>query len=254
MLDPRTLELIHAELDGELDPAAAAELDRRLEAADARRMREDLQRVARALERMVPAEPPLTLRNSVLNGIRPLARPAPTRARILRHGWSIAAGIGVGAIGTLALLELDSPGAGQPRFDPGELAGAIAHQAFDPIPAIEPALRLATTELHGTVTVQAADRLRVLSFELDSPAPVSVQAHFEPVAFRFLGFVPGDGDATSLSTSPGSVAIVNHGSQRFALFFRPDAGGPIRLRFEAGGRVLHEASLAMPASVPGAGQ
>ncbi|HVF34191.1 MAG TPA: hypothetical protein VND91_02590, partial [Candidatus Saccharimonadia bacterium] len=166
MLGQRTLELIQAEIDRELDPAASAELEQSLEAADAREMRDDLQRITQALERMVPAEPPLTLRNAVLNGIRPIVRTAPYRGHILRHGWSIAAGIVVGAIGTLALLELDSPGTGQSRFDPGELAGAIAEQALDPITPIAPALRIATTELHGTVTVEAAHRLRVLSFDL----------------------------------------------------------------------------------------
>lgn len=249
MVDERTLDLIHAELDDELDPAARAELERRLDAAaDARRMREDLRRISEALGRMVPAEPPLTLRATVLGGIRPVAPARRDRSRILRHGWALAAGIVIGAIGAFGFEPIHTE---RPRFDPRELAGTIAFPAAESARTTGPVLSIATPELRGTVALQTADRIWVLTFDLDSAAPVSVQARFDASGLRFQGFAPADADATSLTTEPGSVSFVNRGPQRFALFFAPDAGGPIRLRFEASGRVLHEASLQIPAAVPG---
>jgi RNA polymerase sigma factor (sigma-70 family) len=59
-IDPRTLELIHAELDDELDPAAREELFARLAAdAEAREARDQMQRMAQSLARLAPVEPPV---------------------------------------------------------------------------------------------------------------------------------------------------------------------------------------------------
>jgi len=56
MTSERTMELIQADVDGELDAAGRAELERSLHAdADARRLHEDLLRIAAALQRMPPA-------------------------------------------------------------------------------------------------------------------------------------------------------------------------------------------------------
>ena len=62
MIDERTLELIHAEIDSELDGAARAELELRLQDdPDARSLRADLARVAAALAQMAPVTMPAQL-------------------------------------------------------------------------------------------------------------------------------------------------------------------------------------------------
>ena len=61
-IDPRTLELIHAELDDELDAAGRAELAARLAAnPQARLQRDQWQRMAYSLARLAPVEPPAGL-------------------------------------------------------------------------------------------------------------------------------------------------------------------------------------------------
>ncbi|HEY8011300.1 MAG TPA: hypothetical protein VIE67_09915 [Rudaea sp.] len=62
MIDERTLELIHAEIDAELDGTTRAELELRLQGdPEARSLRVDLVRVAAALARMAPVTLPAHL-------------------------------------------------------------------------------------------------------------------------------------------------------------------------------------------------
>lgn len=252
MVDERTLELIHAELDDELDAGAQAELERRLEATpDARGMREELQRISQALGRIAPAEPPLALRSAVLGAIRPVVRARPARLPVRHRGWALAAGMAIGALGMLLMLGIETLHPEPSELNPRMLAGTIAEHAPEAARITAPTLRIASPELRGSVTLQTADDVYVVYFDLDSATPVTVQADFDAPGLRFLGFAPGDAVETSLTTTPGSVAFVNRGTQQSALFFAPEAGGPIRLRFEASGRTMREDTIEIPAAAPG---
>ena len=70
MADSEQLALIHAEIDGELDPHQRGELARRLLAdPDARVLREDLGRLCQALNALEEVEPPGELRRSILDAL-----------------------------------------------------------------------------------------------------------------------------------------------------------------------------------------
>ncbi|MGH8122546.1 MAG: hypothetical protein ACREPT_07215 [Rudaea sp.] len=77
MIDERTLELIHAEIDAGLDGTTRAELELRLQGdPDARSLRADLVRVAAALARMAPVTMPAHLHER-LAGVIPTAERSP---------------------------------------------------------------------------------------------------------------------------------------------------------------------------------
>lgn len=99
MKDPAIIELIQAGIDGELDDAGRAELDRLLAGSeDARRIHGELAAVANWLDRAEPLEPPADLHARIVSSIE---LPAPRRRGFsfgrmgspLGYGLAAAAGV-----------------------------------------------------------------------------------------------------------------------------------------------------------------
>ena len=121
MADSGRLELIHAEIDGELDGRQNAELARCLLAdPEVRVLREDLRRLCAALDALEDVDPPPQLRQSIVDA---LPQSTPSRARSwwsaprLRYAALIA---GVLAAGTVVYETLDGP-----RPATSDVAGTI---------------------------------------------------------------------------------------------------------------------------------
>ncbi len=242
MIDERTLELIHDELDGELAADLRMDLLRRLEAdAEARTLREQLGRMSEALGRMPSVTPP-ELHLQLLQATRPRARVISSRERrsqIARYGLALAAGM------VFAVLGLSFADRGRPNFDPVQLAGTMGRHADTPTAAIA-SRRVDAAGLSGSVGLSPADGHWLLLFDLNSASAVKVSATYDAAAFRLDGYAQGDSGVASFAATPGRVGFVNQGEQRLALFLEPKAGGPVRLRFESAGRVLDEQVLRVP--------
>lgn len=244
MTDPRSLELIHAELDGELSAAERDELHSRLaNDAEARRQREQLGRMAAALGRMAPMAPPADLQQRVLRAGRPAALQIPFQPRHgqwVRYALALAAGVVIVALG------IGFVGNSRPDFDPEQLVATMGQQASSPAPALA-VIGLQAPDLHGSVALSPAGERWLLVFDLDSRQPVTVSAAYPDAAFRLTGYAQGDSGVASFAATPGRISFVNQGPQRLALFLQPEAGGQVRLRFEGDGRLLQEALIAVPA-------
>ena len=251
MVDERTLELIHAEIDGELDAIGRAELERRLQGVpEARALRDELVRISGSLSRLPEVAPPEDLRPRLLPPVatRPTAMivPFPRRAtQVVRYSLAFAAGVMVAAIGWSAIQN------DRPAFDPNQLVGTMGRQAQHPAGAAIATIQAALPEIRGTVTLRPADGAWLLLFDLDSAQPVTVSAAYGARSFRLAGYAQGDAGVTSFTAAPGRIGFVNQGAQRLALFLQPQAGGPVRVRFESSGRVLQDAALQVPATAPG---
>jgi anti-sigma factor RsiW len=245
MVEQRTIALINAELDGELDALERTELERRL-ANDppANALRADLDQIAHALARMMPVPVPDGLRATVLRAIRPHARniamPPSRRMQMVRYGFALAAGIALGAIG-LSLLQ---PGVAQ--FDPQQLVGTMGRPAASMLgehPVASPGVT-------GTVALQPADGLWMLVFDLDSRVPVTVTARYDAAGIQFNGYAQADSAAPSIPVSvvPGRIGFGIEGSRRLALFLAPVMGGPVHVRIEGSGRTIDETTFDLPPS------
>lgn len=248
MTDPRSLELIHAELDGELSAAQREELHSRLaNDPEARRQREQLGRMAAALGRMAPLAPPADLQQRVLRAGPPAAPQITFRQR--REQWvrtalTLAAGM------IIAVVGIGFVGHSRPDFDPEQLVATMGQQASSPAPA-SAVIGVQAADLRGSVELSRAGEHWLLVFDLDSRQPVTVSAAYPDAAFRLTGYAQGDSGVASFAATPGRISFVNQGPQRLALFLQPEAGGPVRLRFEGDGKRLQEALIAVPASGQG---
>ena len=247
MIEQRTLDLIHAELDGELHVGDLAELQLRLESdPEARAMREHLVTIAGALGRMPPVAPPAGLQEQILRATRPAANVLPFRSRrthFVRYTMALAAGVAIAAVG------IQFSGNSLTGLDTGQLVGTIGGQAGTPDPALaEVALQAA--DLTGSVGLSPDEGRWQLVFELASRQPVTVTAAYAEAAFRLDGIAGGDSGAGAVKATPGHIEFVNRGEQRLVLFLEPGAGGPVRISFEGQGKLLQEAVLDVPGQTP----
>ena len=246
MIDERTIELIHGDIDRELGEADRADLQQRLDAdPQARNMHAQLTDMSAALARLPEVTPP-GLHQQLIQATRPRARVISSRerrAQMVRYGWAMAAGM------VLAVVGLSLTDTGRPNFDPGELAGTMGRQAAHPAGAVA-ARTVAAPGLNGSIALSPADDRWLLLFDLQSPQPVQVSATYDAAAFRLSGYAQGDSGVTSFDASPGRIGFVNEGAQRVALFLQPGAGGTVRIRFEGAGKVLDQAVLEVPTRMP----
>jgi hypothetical protein len=239
-IDPRTLELIHGELDDELDPAAREELSARLAAdPEAREFRDQMQRMAQSLAMLAPVEPPVGLRQ------RWHASPsavAPTRQarrpRWLRPVAAIAAG------GVLVALALGLGDFGRQQMDASQLVGTMAPGV--PTPAVVRFVPVEAPGLSGSVSVAPDKGGWNLVFDLESAGPVSVSATYDPARLRLEGYERAGSGERPFSATPGKIAFVNDGAQHLSLHLQPGKGGQVGIVFEGSEGILQRLAISVP--------
>jgi anti-sigma factor RsiW len=183
----RALELIHAEVDGELDGPAKAELSRRLLADPSlRALRDQVRATCAAIDALPSEEPPEGLRASIMEmlpasppvcGDR-AARSVGFRAGrpLLRYAAAFAGGLLVSAL-AFQFAWRDA------RVDPRELSGTIAGVTAD-----ASKVELHLDEVSGTVRVEGPDSAPVVVAELTAQRPVQVIARLDGEEVRITGF------------------------------------------------------------------
>jgi anti-sigma factor RsiW len=223
------LDLIQADLDGELDGPARAELARYLLAhPEARAEREALARVCSALD-SIPAEaPPPDLQSRVMAALPPLRRGSPAPLRF-------AAGLaGAALVATLAY----QLGATRAPLPSSHLVGTMAQPAQDHVTAaaagavrdearVQVGPFAAVIALHGTptsprvsVSVQAGAGLEVVAragdqeIRLDAPALSHSSGGAPVVEFQPLP-QPGTGAVQVDIVDPVSDAVLQRTTLRF---------------------------------------
>ena len=173
MIEEKYIELIQADVDGELPDEHRAELSRFLLAhPEAQALRAELVNVARALGDVAPAEPPADLRERVLAGLPP---PSVTtrhggsggNASVMRWAAAFAAATLLGAI-VFRLASED-----RSAVDVSHLSGAMASPgaaASAPLDQVTVALE----QVQGTVSLLGSPQGRIVEFDLAANGPVEV--------------------------------------------------------------------------------
>jgi hypothetical protein len=181
MTDPRLLQLINAEIDGELDGEQRAELSRRLLADPAARAeRDELKRVCAALDGLPLAEPPRDLAGGVLAALPNTPTPAPALAWDARHRWRYLA---VAACVLAALTVVFEMGRG-----PGTATTDAAATMADGAPALDSAQ--VAGAVTGRVVLYRDPAGLGLSLDLAASGPIEVLVESDG---RTLRVAPLDG-------------------------------------------------------------
>jgi anti-sigma factor RsiW len=247
MIEQRTLELINADLDGELDAGERAELQRRLDSdPEARNMSEQLARIAGSLGRLQPEAPPAGLQGQILQAIQPTAKVLPFRSRTpqyVRYTMALAAGIAIAVVG------IQFSGMSGASLEADQVVGTIGRQAVTPSPMVSQ-IALQAAGLKGSVGLSPDQGGWQLVFDIASDQPVTVTATYADTAFSLNAYAPENAGAGTVSATPGRIQFVSKGAQRQVLVLAPGAGGLVRITIEGQGTLLQEAVLAVPGQTP----
>jgi len=229
MIEDRHIELIHAELDGELTSEQRAELSRLLLAnPEARSLRDELNRLFGALAQLEDAEPPRELHAAVLDAIGAQQGPA----RPVRRSWYTGPVFRYAAVflgGLLASAVLLGPGARQ-AAGPGvsDLVGTIGGQHAAGRGAPIDRVQLDLAQVSGAVNSYHLEGQLVVELDLKASEPIEVIATHGAQTVHFsLGSQP--------DVVPERVIWLPTGDQ--------EDGGRVEFEVYAGGRLLLRDSL-----------
>ena len=243
-IDPRTLELIHLEVDGELDGAERAELEARC-AADptARDYREQWRRIAGALARLPSVEPPAGLGRRWQGG-SPAAperlsavprRSAPHSARPRR--W-LRPALGLAAGGLALAIALNAGGLGRSLLDGdalvGTMGGGHAVRQVD----------VDAAGVTGAISLRPADAGWTLDFDLRGEQATPVIATWEPSALG-PGALRSD-PSGEWQAVPGRIAFTVAPEQHLSLDLAAGEGGQVRVRIEGPEGDRQELAITVP--------
>jgi len=253
-IDPRYLELMNAEIDGEISPEDQALLESFLDSNDeARAYRDQLRAMCRMLDDEPAIDAPDGLGRPALAKIQPAAASTGAGNRSLadiinswfgipavKYTMSFAAGV----ILTFALVTSDQ--ASRSTFnDVTSLVGTMS--SFDPRgEAIRrDNLKLTLNELAGSVNLLSTGPLLILDFDLASTQPVEIVASFDNRDIWFNGFAQLQSMGTTVAAETGQVTVRMEGQRRYAVYLHNSGGTDttLSLNFYASGSLLHEGEL-----------
>lgn len=165
MTDPRLVELINAEIDGELDTQQRAELARGLLAdSSARARREDLRRLCAALAQVEDVEPPSQLRENILAAL-PQSKPKQSWSSAAR--WRLAALVAGILAGGVLVLEVSKG----PQSSSTDVAGTMVAPGT---PTILDTVRLSDGPVSGRASLYRDRAGLGLELDITASAPVDV--------------------------------------------------------------------------------
>ena len=242
-MDPRHVELIHAEVDGENTPAESEEL-RELLARDpaAREAYEEIRRLGEVISRAHDQDPPPGFRRSVMASLAAMRAVSPRRAMgpaLLPSLGALAAGILVGLLLARAGSRVGEPV--EPSAVAGTLTSAATARAEGTVPVGD-----ARTE--GEIRWTATSSGVAIRWEPRFRDPVAVVVEYDPATLGLAGVVPERGGPVSIEGEDGRVTVRGPAESRWSLRFDRRGAGDrvVSVRIERDGSPAGDARVEIP--------
>lgn len=247
-IDEKTIELINADVDGELGDSDRERLRATLaQNEEARALHDEFNTFCRQLDSVESIEPPPHLKYALLDSFA--ARPkSPEQAvpvwrqvlaiPMLRHAVAFAAGVFM----TFALV--NSNQISDHAFDDVTgLVGTISD--VNPTLSSDNSINLTRGDIAGTVSIRENGSLTVLDVNISTKDTVEIIAVYSDRDLWFRGFAQLENDDANVVADKGEVRMRLKGRNRYAIYLQQASKTPasIHLQFFAGGSLVHEADL-----------
>lgn len=246
-IDEQILELINADIDGEIQPDEKARLEAFLaESAEGQALHEELQSLCSSLDAVDLLEPPAHLKHVVMSSLPKDPPQAESRGSIeslfaipaLRY----AAVFAVGVVATFVVV--DSGQLQQGAFnDVTGLVGTMSEYG-DSAPGVA-SVTINKADVAGTVTLRRADPILIIDFDVSTKGPIDIVASYEDRSVWFNGFAQLESTGTSITAEGSQIRIQVEGKRRYAVYLHNSGSRnlKINLQFFANGEPVHEAVL-----------
>jgi len=244
--EQRVLDLINAELDGELGAAERRELEELLEASgEARAERAEMQGLFDVLGSVPLEEPPA----SILSGFDgEAARPRRSKSALAgifyRFQWAtVGLGLAAGLLLTVAVYEFNDPISGLDSHQAVGTVGVVNRRALD-------AVTVAGPDIAGKIVLSETSGELLLTVDLDTGGEAAVVVDIGRSGLAFEGLRLGQGRAAvesgTVEYSDGRLTVRNHGRQAYSVVLsQPDKRVEARLTLEvsAGDTTVYAGAL-----------
>jgi hypothetical protein len=245
-IDPNIVELINADIDGEISPADKDTLEAMMaESPEAQAMHAELSGLSSSLDELPDLDAPPYLIHTIMAEI-----PKPEsqgRGDFLRGLFAApalryAAMFAAGAILTLSLVNSDQ--VSERAFsDVTGLVGTISSEV--PVgPGIQ-TMQIDRTDVAGHITLRSSGPLLIVDFDLVSNGPIDIVASYSDQSVWFNGFAQLESPGASISAESGRISMKINGKRRYALYLHNagDRNVSINLRFMSDGEVVYDTDI-----------
>jgi hypothetical protein len=246
-IEQKYVDLINADIDGEITAAEQADLQAFLaDSVDGRELHAELMTLNGALDALEEQDPPPYLRHVIMSRIPTQQVKRQTdgflysmfMSPVLRYAGSFAAGA------LLMMSVIGSDRISDTAFD--DVSGLVGTMT-DPA-ALGPAddkIDITQNTVAGTISLRSAGSMLVLDFDLMASEKIDIIADYTDKTIWFNGFAQLESSGTSVSAETGRVSLSMEGKRRYAVFLHNEGGREttVNLRFKVDGEVVHEASL-----------
>jgi len=246
-IDPNIVELINADIDGEISPADKQELEAFLaDSPEAQAMRAELSGLSTSLNELPDLDPPVHLKHTIMASI-PKTKAQQRRRNMLLSLFAAPAMryAGMFALGSLITLTLISSDqlSDSAFHDVTGLVGTISSDVPDG-PGVQ-STRIDRPEVAGRVTLRSSGPLLIVDFDLVSSGPVDIVASYADQTIWFNGFAQLESPGASISAQSGRVTMQIEGKRRYALFLHNagDRNISINLQFMSQGRIVYDTEV-----------
>ena len=246
-IDPNIVELINADIDGEISPADKDTLQTLMaESPEAQAMHAELSGLSSSLDELPDLDAPPYLIHTIMAEI-PKPEPQGRRGDFLRGLFAApalryAAMFVAGSVLTLALVNSDQ--VSERAFsDVTGLVGTISSEV--PVgPGIQ-TLQIDRTEVAGHVTLRNSGPLLIVDFDLVSNGPIEIVASYSDQSVWFNGFAQLESPGASISAESGRISMKIDGKRRYALYLHNagDRNVSINVRFMSDGEVVYDTDI-----------
>lgn len=246
-IDEKYIELINADIDGEIGPDEKTELDAFLASSDeGRTLREELSGLCSTLDNQDMLDAPPHVRHIVMNQLPGKRREPESESWLqslfavpaLRYAATFAAGV------VMTVVIVDSGQIQQSRFD--EVTGLVGTMSGNGEygPAVDSAT-INRTDVAGVITLRRADPIMIIDFNLSTNGPIDIVASYADRTLWFNGFAQLEATGTSILAEDGRISIQVEGNRRYAVYLHnaDSRGVSIDLAFFANGEPVHQATL-----------
>lgn len=255
-IDPNIVELINADIDGEISPVQKQELEAALAGnPEAQAMHTELSGLGTELNQLPDLDPPPYLKHAIMASV-PAAQDGQRsegnwfRSLFAAPALRYAAMFAAGALLTLSLVSSDQL-SDRAFTDVTGLVGTMSSEVPDG-PGVQ-VLRIDRPEVAGRVSLRNSGPMLIVDFDLVSAGPVDIVASYSDQSVWFNGFAQLESPGASISAESGRITMQVDGKRRYALFLR-NAGDreiEINLQFKSGGDVVYDVDVTYAQSVNG---
>ncbi len=246
-IDPNIVELINADIDGEISPADKDTLEAVLaENPEAQAMHAELSGLSLSLDQLPDLDAPPYLIHTIMAKI-PKTESQDHRSNFLQGLFAApalryAAMFVAGAVLTLSLVSSDQ--VSERAFsDVTGLVGTISSEI--PVgPGIQ-TMQIDRTDVAGHITLRSSGPLLIVDFDLVSNGPIDIVASYSDQSVWFNGFAQLESPGASISAESGRITMKIDGKRRYALYLHNagDRNVSINLQFMSDGEIVYDTDI-----------